>query len=157
MTLRSMLVPDPQRRPCKLYLAGPYRAPTHWQVKANIDSAWAVARQCWLHGFPTLCPHANTAFMDGLDTDGLFLDGDLLWLEYADAVVMLQGWRSSEGAAAERQRALMHGKPVLYWWTDCPRDLDSPAAPMWAPWAEAELVFDERRDAIDRATGEGRR
>lgn len=103
-----------------LYTAGPYRAPTLRGIKRNIDNAYAVAGELWMMGHPTICPHANTAYMDGEGTDNVFLQGDLRILERCDAIVMLPGYEKSKGATAELNWAVAHGLEVFYW----PFDID---------------------------------
>lgn len=98
-----------------LYVAGPYRSPLGvWGVKQNIERAAMVARQLWLAGYAVICPHLNTAFMDGTDTDNIFLAGDIEILRRCDGIVMAGGWQDSKGACAEREFALGAGIPVFY-------------------------------------------
>jgi len=90
------------------YVAGPYRSPLGPAgIKANIEAAWKVARQLWAEGYAVICPHANTALMDGSDIgDAKFLDGDLELLARCDVVFPIPGWKSSKGAKAEIQFAI---------------------------------------------------
>src|SRR5688500_6470738 len=57
------------------YVAGPYRSPLGlYGVSRNIEAARDVARVLWTEmKLPTICPHANTALMDGPGTDDVFL------------------------------------------------------------------------------------
>jgi len=75
-----------------LYTAGPYRAPSPWGVHLNIEAAKIVARELWLAGHAVICPHANSAFMDGAagETDSVFLSGDLALLSRCDGIVSLE-------------------------------------------------------------------
>lgn len=98
-----------------VYLAGPYRAPTIRGVVQNIRAAEAVALQLWQAGFAVICPHMNTALLDGAITDEVVMAGDLELLARCDAIVMLRDWQSSKGAKAERLFAREHGIPVIHW------------------------------------------
>lgn len=105
-----------------LYTAGPYRAPSMWGIHNNIESAKIVARQLWLAGHAVICPHANSAFMDGPagETDATFLNGDLEILGRCDGIVMLPGWEASHGAVAELRHAQACDLHVFYF--DVPSD-----------------------------------
>lgn len=94
-----------------LYTAGPYRASSPWGVHLNIENAKIAARELWLKGHAVICPHANSAFMDGAagETDHLFLNGDLALLARCDGIVMLPGWETSAGAMSELAFARDHG------------------------------------------------
>ena len=96
------------------YIAGPYRAATLHEIYANIRLAGKYAEKYWKLGYAVICPHMNTAFMDGIVPDSLFLDGDKEMLRRCDIVVMMPNWRSSNGASAERSLALQLGKEIIY-------------------------------------------
>lgn len=100
-----------------LYLAGPYRSPLGiWGVKRNIEKAGAIARVLWSKGFAVLCPHLNTALMDGPDIrDEVFLVGDLIMLERCDGIVMISGWETSKGAKKELLTAMRLGLKIYKW------------------------------------------
>lgn len=88
-----------------VYIAGPYRAPTLWGVKRNIRAAMDAAVLVWRAGLWALCPHANTARMEGVTTDESFLAGTLEMMRRCDAVLLVPGWRNSAGARAEVEEA----------------------------------------------------
>lgn len=88
-----------------VYVAGPYRSPTAWGVRQNIESAARVAAQVWEMGLVALCPHLNSAHMEGVASDEAFLAGTMELLRRCDVVVMAPGWSSSTGAIAERMEA----------------------------------------------------
>jgi len=95
------------------YVAGPYRAETEYGVKCNINRAEKVAGFLWQEGYPTICPHKNTAFFGGLTgNDNDWLEGDLIILARCDFVVLVEGWENSSGTKAEIKFAEMHGIPV---------------------------------------------
>lgn len=98
-----------------LYVAGPYRADGDNNLLNNILTARYVSRRLWLRGWAVICPHMNNAFMDGPDTTfELFMAGDLEILQRCDAIYMLPGWRESEGAQIEFDRACELGLPAYY-------------------------------------------
>jgi hypothetical protein len=98
-----------------VYVAGPYRADSEWEVLQNIRQAEEVAKELWLAGAAVICPHKNTAFFGGLAPDDVWLNGDLEILSRCDIVVMGWNWQRSSGAHAERNRALDIGIPVYHW------------------------------------------
>ena len=99
-----------------VYCAGPYRSPLGmYGVKQNIDRAHEASRRLWAAGYAVICPHANSAYMDGVATDQVFLDGDLEILRRCDEVVLLPNWEESDGARREKQEAEWLGKPIHYW------------------------------------------
>jgi nucleoside 2-deoxyribosyltransferase len=96
-----------------VYIAGPYRAPTAWQVQAHIRAAQEAALHVWKMGAVALCPHSNTGQFEGECPDDVWLEGDLELLRRCDAVLMIAGWEHSHGATAERLAALALGMPVF--------------------------------------------
>jgi hypothetical protein len=95
------------------YVAGPYRG----DVERNIETARQVAIQLWQAGFPTICPHLNTARfeIDCLIPDQDYLDGDLVMLARCDALVMAPDWERSQGARQEFIFATQNDIPVYVW------------------------------------------
>ena len=43
------------------YIAGPYRAPTQYEILQNIRIAETFAIKYWAKGHSVVCPHKNTA------------------------------------------------------------------------------------------------
>jgi len=101
-----------------VYIAGPYRGENTSEVTHNIQRAREAAEEVWLAGGAALCPHLNSAYMDGLVDDEAFLEAGLLMLERCDAVRVISishpGGRRSEGTEREFVRARQLGMPVLY-------------------------------------------
>jgi hypothetical protein len=98
-----------------VYVAGPYRARTVAGIARNIARAREVAERVWKAGHVALCPHLNSAFMDGLlpDGDGAFLRGGIELLKRCDAVILVPRWRDSIGTQEEIRAAGDAGIPVF--------------------------------------------
>lgn len=93
-----------------VYIAGPYRSNTVTGKIRNIMKARKVARALWRLGFPTICPHSNSAFID--DIDDIILPGCIRLMERSDVIYLLQGWEKSKGTLAELEIAEKHGMHV---------------------------------------------
>ena len=97
-----------------VYLAGPYRAKTIHKVVENIRTAEKYAIELWKKGYAVICPHKNSALLDGVVPDDYFLGGDHEILKRCDIVYMLPGWEKSAGASAEHQLAKNLGIEIIY-------------------------------------------
>lgn len=95
------------------YIAGPYRADSHYGIHQNIASAEAVAMKYWRLGYAVICPHKNTAHFDGAMPDETWLKGDLEILKRCDVIVMMRGYKCSDGALAELKYARQHGLKII--------------------------------------------
>lgn len=96
-----------------VYIAGPFRGPSHWAIAENIRNAERLALQVWVTGAAALCPHLNTAHFQDALPDHVWLAGDLALLAKCDALLMTPDWRRSSGATAEREFARERGIPVF--------------------------------------------
>lgn len=104
-----------------VYVSGKYRdARGPWYVKKNIELAGDVAIEVWKLGFCAICPHMNTALMEGPLDDPHIIAGDCELVRRSDAVVVLPNWETSEGTRIEVKTALENNKPVFFW--DNPTD-----------------------------------
>ena len=104
------------------YTAGPYRAKTLHGVMENIGNAESAMIDLLRLGYAVICPHKNTALLDGTlgeDDSYIWIEGDLVMLERCDCIVMIPGWERSEGAKAEKKFAESKGIPIFYWPRDC--------------------------------------
>ena len=113
------------------YVAGPYRASTHYTIELNIRVAESIAIELWQMGFAVICPHKNSAHFDGLCRDDIWLAGDLEIISRLnpreDCLVLIPGWERSSGAAAEYDFAREQGLKVFWW----PEDKDKLCQFVW--------------------------
>ena len=105
-----------------VYTAGKYRGGTIWGTRQNIRLAELVMGDLVCMGLSVICPHKNTALMDGIVSPNdheVWLAIDLEMLKRCDAIVMLPNWINSEGAKAELEKAKEWGLDVFFY----PRDI----------------------------------
>lgn len=96
-----------------VYIAGPFRASSGWEIEQNIRRAECLALEVWRAGFAVICPHTNTRFYSGAAPDEIWLEGDLELLRRCDAVLLLPKWRESSGTCAEVTEAMKCGIHVF--------------------------------------------
>ena len=96
-----------------IYVAGPFRGPTAWAIAENVRAAEQVGYEVARLGACPLIPHANTANFHGTMTDQFWLDATMALLRKADAVVLMETWKSSKGATAENAEAHRLSIPVF--------------------------------------------
>jgi hypothetical protein len=97
-----------------VYIAGPFRGPTTWDIAQNVRAAEALGLDVALAGYMPVIPHANTALFHGQCNDQFWLDGTLLLLSRCDALITLPTWERSSGAKAEVEFAKAHNIPVCH-------------------------------------------
>jgi hypothetical protein len=133
------------------YVAGPYGAKTHRGTVENIRAAEKVALSLWRQGWAVICPHMNTALLDGAmypddpaaDRE-TWLRGDLEIVERLipgrDVLVTVPGYERSKGTEWEIAAAINRGVSVHHWPEDSkalqrlalvgrPIHLDTPDSP----------------------------
>ena len=96
-----------------VFIAGPFRGKTAWDVERNIRRAEEVAMRVAELGAMPLCPHTNTRFFDGTLTDDFWLEGTQDLLSRCDAVVLVKNWQLSSGTKTEISLAEYLGIPVF--------------------------------------------
>jgi hypothetical protein len=102
-------------KPMKLiYVAGPFRGKSAWDIEQNIRRAETLALEVWRMGAACICPHTNTRFFQNAAPDEVWLEGDLEILRRCDAIVMTPDWRNSTGARAEHDEAIKRNMAVFY-------------------------------------------
>jgi hypothetical protein len=97
-----------------VYIAGPVRGDTYWDVTENIRRAERLALEVWSLGVVALCPHTNTRNFHGALPDETWLRGDLVMLSRCDAIIFTEDWERSRGATAEHAFAEKHHIPIFY-------------------------------------------
>ena len=96
------------------YIAWPYRDGTINWLHDNIEDARKVALKYWGLGYAVICPHTNSAYMDGVCSDAVWLNGYLAILHRCDTIVMLPGYEGSTGALAELDLAKDLHLEIIY-------------------------------------------
>ena len=93
-----------------VYIAGPFRGPTNWDIERNIRQAQKLALGVWRLGAAALCPHTNAGLcFRGAASDGVWLDGCIELLKRCDGVLFHPEWRRSEGSQSIYDVALYIG------------------------------------------------
>lgn len=97
------------------FVIGPYRSKQGaYGIKENIQRAEEVSLCLWKLGYAVICPHKNTALLDGVLPDEVWLKGDLEFLKVSDIAVTVAGWENSVGSKGEVEYCRKNKKPVLY-------------------------------------------
>jgi len=96
-----------------IYVAGPFRGATTWDVERNVRSAEEIGYEVFKCGAMPLIPHANTRFFHGQGTDQFWLDGTLELARRCDGLILAPRWELSSGARGERKAVLDRGAPVF--------------------------------------------
>ncbi len=101
----------------RIYVAGPYGADDWEQQSINIEQARDATAELYRKGHTPFCPHSMTSFFDEDYPDiprEVYLRTDLEWLGLCDAVLLLPGWRDSEGTTYEYAEACHSSKEIFY-------------------------------------------
>lgn len=96
-----------------IYVAGPFRGPTAWDIERNVRAAEELAFQVFRLGAMPLIPHANTRFFHGQGPDEFWLEGTKELLRRCDGMILTDNWEKSAGAIGERAEAMARGMPVF--------------------------------------------
>jgi hypothetical protein len=143
-----------------IYVAGPYRAPTPWEVEQNVRRAEELALGVWRLGMAALCPHTLARFYNGSFPDEAALRLDLAMVARCDAVLLVPGWERSVGARGEKDYASRAGIPVFesLFGVDEWRESGAPgrAVDRLVATCDARVPYNEEkwlREAIEDALG----
>lgn len=97
-----------------VYVAGPFRAPTPIEVRANVLRAEQLGCAVLQLGAMPLIPHANTGHFDSVAPQDLMIEGTLELMRRCDAVVFTDDWQRSVGARGENEEAVRLGLPRFF-------------------------------------------
>ena len=101
-----------------VYIAGPYSGPEYLTIDRHISNARQAAAWCAEHDIGYFCPHLNSAHFDAIVPDvpvGWWYDMDLHFLAACEAILVLPGWRESNGTLVELGVAKSLAMPVFRW------------------------------------------
>lgn len=110
-----------------IFLIGPFRALTAFEIERHCWSVEAVALEVWKLGAVALSPQLNSRHFHGAMPDEIFLDGYLEVLGRCDAALLLDGWQASQGSLAELEQAKRQDFPVFCTLEDLRAWLTDPA------------------------------
>ena len=98
-----------------VYIAGPYKAATEFQVKLNIRNAEIEALWVWFNDGVALCPHKNISGFGGANDipDDVWTAGNIELLKRCDALYAIGRYKESPEAVAEIHFAIEHHIPVF--------------------------------------------
>lgn len=97
-----------------IYIIGPFRAKTAWDIECNVRRAEALALEVAKLGAMPLCPHTNTRFFDGQLTAQFWLDGTMELARRCDAAICVTWWALSAGSRDEVRDFQDRGLPVFF-------------------------------------------
>lgn len=98
-----------------IYIAGPFRGASAWDIEQNIRRAEESGLEVARLGAMPIVPHAMTRYWHGVAgvPESFWLRGTIEMLRRADAVLLIAEWRASRGSVAERAEAERLGIPVF--------------------------------------------
>lgn len=96
-----------------IYIAGPFRAQTPWQVERNIRRAEEIAFWIASLGVVPQCPHTMYRYFDKSLTDEFWLAAALELAMRSDACFLVPGWTGSDGSRNERDYFVSAHKPIF--------------------------------------------
>jgi len=89
----------------RIYVAGPFRADSPWEVECNIRKAERVGLAIAKRGAVPVIPHTMYRFFEGVCSDVFWLGAGLNLLSTCNAIMMCDKWRLSKGSLVEHQIA----------------------------------------------------
>lgn len=97
-----------------VYVAGPIRAKTAWEIEQNIRKAEETAAELLKLGVMPICPHSMFRFVREVVEDSVFLKGDLEILKHCDAMLVVGDYINSKGTMGEIKFAEENNIPVRW-------------------------------------------
>ena len=102
----------------RIYIAGPYSADNVMDILHNIRQGIEMAAKLLKLGYAPFCPWLDFLFVffdqEKSLTKQQFYDYSIAWLEVSDGILMLEGWRDSNGAVDEYEKAKKKDIPIFY-------------------------------------------
>ena len=95
-----------------IYIAGPFRGKTPWDVERNVRRAEEIAFWVSCQGAVALCPHSMYRYFDKTLTDEFWLAATLELAVRCDALFLVPGWTGSDGSLRERRYFETAKKPI---------------------------------------------
>ena len=95
-----------------VFISGPFRSDEAGGRENNIWAARMVSLELWKRGIPNICPHLNSGTFYGEVDEELIRDGYCEMVKYCTHVIMLNGWKESNGACGEFRMAKGCGIPT---------------------------------------------
>ena len=96
-----------------VYIAGPFRGETAWDIERNVRLAETAALEVARLGAMPMCPHTNTRFFHGQCTEFFWVEGTLELLRRCDAVLLVGEWQKSSGSRGEEAEAARLSLPIF--------------------------------------------
>ena len=109
-----------------VYIIGPFRGKSHWEVAENVRNAERLGLEVAKLGAMPLIPHKNTENFDGLLTDEFWIEGTKELLRRSDAAITVTAieidYSKSTGSRGEVHEMLeILKRPVFHDLTDLKR------------------------------------
>lgn len=110
----------------RVYIAGPYTAPSAEEVHRNVARAMEVARQVYLKRHIPVVPHLTHFLHLDWVAKGtwapykFWMVNAAATLEDCDAILMIENWQNSEGAKKEFDWAQELDMPTYFTVEDLP-------------------------------------
>ena len=96
-----------------IYIAGPFRGATQWDIEINVHEAALGGMKVAEAGGVPVIPHTMYRAWNGTLDDQFWLDATREILRRCDGLALLAGWDWSAGARAEREEAVALGMPII--------------------------------------------
>lgn len=100
-------------QPIVIYVAGPYRGDTPWDVEQNIRRAEELGLEVAKLGAIPLIPHTQYRFYQGQLPDSFWIEGTLELLRRCNGAIFHNRWPFSKGSKGERVECHRLEKPVF--------------------------------------------
>ncbi len=97
----------------RVYVAGPLRG-NLIKKRINIYRAKKTATWLWKRGMAVYCPHANSGWVDWIETDGFVIPANLDFMYSCDIILIVGKWYNSKGTVEEMKKAYESGMVIYF-------------------------------------------